>query len=336
MRSTIRNSAPRAAVILAGGEGIRLRSVTRFITGQEDVPKQFCPMMDGLTWLENARKRVSYLIPAERSFVVVKRSHRRFYEPLLGDLRRSQVVEQPCDRGTAAAILSGILRTRRLGSDTTVAIFPSDHYVSDDVRFMRHVERSFDAVDSHPANVVLLGVVPDRVETSYGWIEPAGPVSAWTPKLLRVKRFWEKPRWEFARTLLAGGCLWNTAIIVARASVLEAMIAEHAPGLFAAFHKAFGGVIAGDEERAREALYRTLEPVGFSEQVLTRAPSSLAVQVVDDVLWSDLGEPERLIHTLQTLESRPAWLEEFARGFKRGLIGTPRPDGRGPLNRHSI
>jgi mannose-1-phosphate guanylyltransferase len=301
-----------------------MRSVTRFITGQDDVPKQFCPMMDGLTWLENTRNRVTQLVPVERSFVVVKQSHRHFYEPLLGDLQRSQIIEQPCDRGTAPAILSGILRAKSLGRDATVAIFPSDHYVSDDVRFMRQVERSLDAVDNHPAHVVLLGIVPDKIETSYGWIEPAGAVSAWTPKLFRVKRFWEKPRWELARTLLAGGCLWNSAVIAARASVLEAMIAEHAPGLFRSFKRALGQVKSLDEEHAYEVLYRKLEPVGFSEQVLSQAPSSLAVQMVDDVQWSDLGEPERLIDTLQTLKSRPAWLEDFARGYRRNVVGPVR------------
>ena len=42
--------------------------------------------------------------------MLAERSHRRFYEPLLGDLRRSQIVAQPCDRGTAPAILYGIRR----------------------------------------------------------------------------------------------------------------------------------------------------------------------------------------------------------------------------------
>ena len=64
-----------------------MRFVTRFITGQDGVPKQFCPMMDGLTWFENTMNRVAQLVPLERSFIVVKQSHRRFYEPLLGDLQ---------------------------------------------------------------------------------------------------------------------------------------------------------------------------------------------------------------------------------------------------------
>jgi mannose-1-phosphate guanylyltransferase len=57
MKVSTRGSSPRAAIILAGGEGLRMRSVTRFITGQEDLPKQFCPMMDGMTWFENTRNR---------------------------------------------------------------------------------------------------------------------------------------------------------------------------------------------------------------------------------------------------------------------------------------
>jgi mannose-1-phosphate guanylyltransferase len=202
-----------------------------------------------------------------------------------------------------------------------VAIFPSDHYVSDDARFMRQVERSLNAVENHPELAVLLGIVPDKVETSYGWIEPASAVSAWTPKLFWVKRFWEKPRWELARTLLAGGCLWNSAVIAARASVLETMIAEHAPVLFLSFKKAFGQMKTLDEEHAHEVLYRKLDAVGFSEQVLSQALSSLAVQMVDDVQWSDLGEPQGLIDTLQALKSRPAWLEDFARGYRRNVSG---------------
>jgi mannose-1-phosphate guanylyltransferase len=316
MKASTRGSSPRAAIILAGGEGLRMRSVTRFITGQEDLPKQFCPMMDGMTWFENTRNRVAQLIAVERSFIVVKQSHRHLYAPLLGDLPRSQIIAQPCDRGTAPAILYGLMRARSLGPDTTIAIFPSDHYVSDDVRFMRQVERAFDAVDAHPTLAVLLGIRPDKAVTSYGWIEPASRVSSWTPNLMRVKRFWEKPRWELARTLFAGGCLWNSAVIAGRASVLETMIAEHAPEVFRSFNDTLGRGQAGEEENA-EAIFGKLKTVGFSEQVLSQGPSNLAVQLVDDVQWSDLGEPERLIDTLRTLKSRPAWLEDLAREYRR-------------------
>jgi mannose-1-phosphate guanylyltransferase len=97
--------------------------------------------------------------------------------------------------------------------------------------------------------------------------------------------------------------------------VLEAMIAEHAPEMFRAFNDAFRQVQVGEEENA-EAIFGKLETVGFSEKVLSQAPSNLAVQLVDDVKWNDLGEPERLIDTLQTLKSRPPWLDDLAREYR--------------------
>jgi hypothetical protein len=39
-------AAPPWALILAGGDGTRLRALTRQITG-DPRPKQFCPLLDG-------------------------------------------------------------------------------------------------------------------------------------------------------------------------------------------------------------------------------------------------------------------------------------------------
>ena len=72
----------RAALILAGGDGTRLRDLTRFIMGA-NVPKQFCPIIGDSTLLDQTRNRVAALIPPERTAIVLNRMHRRFYGPLL-------------------------------------------------------------------------------------------------------------------------------------------------------------------------------------------------------------------------------------------------------------
>ena len=56
----------RWGVILAGGEGVRLRPLTRMIVG-DDRPKQFCPILGRETLLEQTRRRASLLIPQERT-----------------------------------------------------------------------------------------------------------------------------------------------------------------------------------------------------------------------------------------------------------------------------
>jgi len=77
MRSSTSNLSLRAAVILAGGEGLRMRSVTRFITGQDDVPKQFCPLLEQETLLQLTLRRVALAVDPARTLTVVTRSHDR-------------------------------------------------------------------------------------------------------------------------------------------------------------------------------------------------------------------------------------------------------------------
>jgi len=302
-----------AAIILAGGDGMRLLPLTRYIAGRP-VPKQFCCVTSERTLLEETIHRVHQVVPLDRIVVVVNRSHDEFYEPLLGDLARSQIVRQPSNRGTAAAILYGLERVARIAGDASVTIFPSDHFVGHDARFMTHVAFALDTIAEFPELAVLLGMAPASAETSYGWIEPAALVSSSKPPVFRVRRFWEKPDLELARTLWRQGCLWNSFVIAANPAVLRDMIAEHVPRLFAAFKEASESLASPGEEEAAETLYAKLESVGFAEQVLSRCPSSLAVQRVDDVKWSDLGEPNRVLDVLSAARYRPAWVESFERG----------------------
>jgi mannose-1-phosphate guanylyltransferase len=64
----------RAAIILAGGEGTRLRALTRKIAGVE-VPKQFCPVIGQTTLLEQTYERASLSVMPERILTVVTRAH---------------------------------------------------------------------------------------------------------------------------------------------------------------------------------------------------------------------------------------------------------------------
>jgi mannose-1-phosphate guanylyltransferase len=119
------------AVILTGGEGSRLRPLTRLITGRH-IPKQFCPLFGSTTLLDQTRRCVSLAIPPRATATVVTRSHECFCGPLAADARPENLVVQPTNRGTAPAILYGLLKIAESNPAATIAVFPSDHYVSDD------------------------------------------------------------------------------------------------------------------------------------------------------------------------------------------------------------
>jgi mannose-1-phosphate guanylyltransferase len=145
----------RAALILAGGDGTRLRSLTRRIAGT-DLPKQFCAVLGDATLLDQTYRRVLLSILPRRTVRVVTRTHERFYAPLLAGVSESNLIVQPQNRGTASAILYGLLRLAKTAPTATVAVFPSDHYVDDDALFMQHVDLALEAVTKLPDRVVLL------------------------------------------------------------------------------------------------------------------------------------------------------------------------------------
>ncbi|MGH7358624.1 MAG: sugar phosphate nucleotidyltransferase, partial [Candidatus Rokuibacteriota bacterium] len=216
--------------------------------------------------------------------------------PLLADVRSRQVVAQPQNRGTAPAILYALLRVTAFAPHDPVAVLPSDHYVSDDERFMAHVDAAFDLAADRPDLVTLLGITPDRPETEYGWIEPAQPIAGPRGRpFAGVRRFWEKPDAALARTLLEGGCLWNSFVMVGRGGTLLELIEAALPDLTRAFLPIRRFLGTPLEAAVAAAVYPELPAADFSRSVLGGSAARLAVLPVRGVAWSDLGRPERVM-----------------------------------------
>src|ERR1043165_3317040 len=263
------------AVILAGGDGTRLQSMTRAISG-DNRPKQFVPVIGGSTLLNQTRRRVALSIEPERTLVVVTQKHRRFYEPLSHEISTDLLVEQPVNKGTAPAILYALLRVAAKSPNAIVALFPSDHFFSDDEEFMSHAEVALDSVEVQPENVILLGITPTAPETEYGWIEPEPSILSHVQKsITRVRKFWEKPAANVASTLLERGCLWNSFVMIGTATALLKLTRAALPELFAAFSATVPTFETANEHRALAELYAHIDESNFSHQVLAARPEDL-------------------------------------------------------------
>ena len=302
------SAEPVWAVILAGGDGTRLRPLTAHIVGDAR-PKQFCPLLDGETLLERTRRRVDLVVRFDRQIVVVSRPHEKYYGYLNRELLPGRLVAQPENRDTAPGILYSLLRLAALAGDVPAAIFPSDHYVSDDTVFMRHVSCAIDVVDMRPDRIVLLGIEPSYAETEYGWIEAGHrAVDSGHESVFPIRRFWEKPPGALAERLLAGRCLWNSFVMVGRVRAFLGLVQAAMPELVAAFEPVRRALGSCGEATALDRLYATLPSVSFSHRVLARASRHLLVMAVRGVEWSDWGSPGRVVASLRRVGREPPWL----------------------------
>jgi mannose-1-phosphate guanylyltransferase len=298
------------AIILAGGDGTRLLPLTRRIAGF-DLPKQFCPILGKETLLEQTRRHVSLSFSPERTVTVLSRAHERFYSPLISQNIPGNLVIQPANRGTAAAILFSLLRLSHLRRIGTVAIFPSDHYISNDMIFMRHVDAAISAASSLPVKIVLLGIPADRPESDYGWIEPAEQITQAGPgvgPIFRIRRFWEKPAPHIAVDLWSRGLLWNSFVMVAQVGALLDLFARMTPQLYTSFAEIGSVLNPSFESNGIDKFYAGIPSQSFSEAILAGCSSELSVLPATGVEWNDLGDPSRVMATLTKIGMRPGCL----------------------------
>jgi mannose-1-phosphate guanylyltransferase len=285
-------------IILAGGEGKRLASLTRALYGR-DVPKQFAVLRGSRSLLQETVERAALLSAPEHTVVVVSRHHEALARDQLAPYPGVRLLVQPHGLDTGPGLLFPLAYVRAHAPSARVVVLPADHHVPNVEPLRRAVARAAAHLESR-GRVSLVGVEADRPETEYGWITPGARVAGRARDAVwNVRRFVEKPSEEAAQQLRADGAVWNTFIatgpVAAFWDLARPRLPRHVVG-FERWAERADGPGCGDRLRA---LYGELPPANWSVDVLAATrPSRMALVAMADSGWSDWGSPRRVFESL--------------------------------------
>jgi mannose-1-phosphate guanylyltransferase len=258
----------RAALILAGGAGTRLRPLS-----SDDNPKQFLRIFDGASLLEKTFARVSRLMEPSSIFISTNEQYASKCAAQLPRLPESNILTEPARRNTAPAIALCCLAIESIVDDAVIAVLASDSYVANEDEFTRVLARAYDFAAATDY-LVTIGIEPTEPNTGYGYLQLGDEIE---PGIAEVLRFTEKPSREIAEKFIAAGnYLWNASMFVWRAGVFRKALQAASPEI----------------ARVTMETYESMPSISIDYALMEKAPRVAAIR--GDFGWSDVGSFEAL------------------------------------------
>jgi mannose-1-phosphate guanylyltransferase len=293
------------SIILAGGNGERISADIRQWMGRP-IPKQYCAFVGTRSMLQHTLARADGLGPREHQLTVVARSHQREAQSQLADRPQGTVIVQPANRNTAAGVFLPLTHIYRCDPDATVVIYPSDHFIYPEKRFIELTSRAVEAAEKLPHRLVLLGVQAESIDLDYGWIRPGHALLRSGNYLVRaVHQFLEKPTYADAVAIRESGGLWNTLVMAVKACTLWQLGWKFFPKIMSLFERLHSAIGTLRESYVLDSIYEAMPALNFSADLLRPAASQVAVMPMEGILWSDWGRKERIVATLCHIGRQP-------------------------------
>jgi len=300
----MRQMAETWAVVLAGGEGSRLRKITTNRQGLV-VPKQYCSLKRAPCLLQDAITRAQSFALPSHICTVVAAQHRRWWISAVAELNGSNVFVQPRNKGTALGILLALVTLEMRNPSATLVLLPADHYFRDEDTVSRVLRAAGNMACANSAATYLMGAEPTGVDPELGYILPSERV---LDKPVPIAGFKEKPHVEHAQELIGQSALWNLFILAGSVSALLQLFAEDHAALVSEMRAALKAQLTG-HAAALNGFYDRIKPIDFSKDVLEVQAHRLQVIRVPPCGWTDLGTPQRVEATVRSI----AVGEELAR-----------------------
>ena len=273
-------------VILCGGSGSRLWPLSR-----KSYPKQFLALEGNskLTLLQKTLQRLESFKNISKPIIICNEEHRFLVAEQCREIEivPEEIILEPVGKNTASAIALASLSALDKNKEANLIVLSSDHLIQNESQFLEAVKCGLDF--SFENKIVTFGVIPDRPETGYGYIQTENRIDINNLKGHKIKNFIEKPEYQNAQEYISkGNYVWNSGIFIFKASIILNELEKYSDNNLNLIRSSFKKRKRDlDFLRIDKDLFEKCENISIDKAVMEK--TELGVVVPIDNGWSDIG-----------------------------------------------
>ena len=266
-------------VILSGGSGTRLWPLSRKL-----YPKQFINLVNETTLFQDTILRLPEDVA--EPLIICNEEHRFLAAEQLREIGKKTkgIILEPEGKNTAPAIALAALQFINKGEDPILLVLSADHLIENIEAFHQSITIASELAENN--KLITFGVVPDKAETGYGYIE--ANINN-TDDYYNIKSFTEKPSQKNAKKYLdSGNYLWNSGMFMFKASVFLSELEKFELEIFSACKKScITENIDSDFIRIDNDAFHQCPNESIDYAVMEHTKNGVVVPL--DANWSDVG-----------------------------------------------
>ena len=276
-------------IILCGGSGSRLWPLSR-----KSFPKQFLSINDNYkkTLLQLTQERLRNIENISEPIYICNEEHRFIVAEQLREIKVKpwKIILEPFGKNTSAAISLGALLALDKFEDPNLLILSADHDIQNIKKFAETIQNGLRY--SENGKLVTFGVIPNKPETGYGYIESENELNNSDNLGEKICRFIEKPNLKLAKKLIKDKRYsWNSGIFLFKAKVIINEIEKYEPSIN---HYCKESLRTSEKDLE----FQRLNKISFEKcpelpiDISVMEKTNLGTVLPLDVGWSDIGSWE--------------------------------------------